>query len=101
MLTDSLPTNVMSSYGSRHSYLPQALVRLPIERRVGPGHDERVDRNPATRPYHGAVTDLAVPIVEISPSDSVQSRIVTWPGVAAEIVDAARPVSISNVGHYV
>jgi hypothetical protein len=45
---------MLSSYETRHAHLPQAIVPLPIERHVGPGHDERVDR----QPYHG---DLAVP----------------------------------------
>jgi AraC family transcriptional regulator len=90
MLTDSLPTNVMSSYETRHSHLPQAIVPLPIERRVGPGHDERADRNPVRQPYHRAVTDLADPIVEISPADNVKRRAAAWPGMAAEIVQATR-----------
>jgi AraC family transcriptional regulator len=90
MLTDSLPTNVMSSYETRHSHLPRAVMPLPIERRVGPGHDERADRNPVRQAYHRAVTDLADPIVEISPSDNVKRRTATWPGMAAEIVQATR-----------
>jgi AraC-like DNA-binding protein len=90
MLTDSLPTNAWLSREMRPSRLPQAIVRLPIERRVWPGHDERADRNQARQPYHRAMTDLADPIVEISPSDNVKRRIATWPGMAAEIVQATR-----------
>src|ERR1700730_4374295 len=90
MLTDSLPTNAMSSYETRHSHLPRAVMPFPIESRVGPGHDQRADRNPAREPYHRAVADLADPIVEISPSDNVKRRTATWPGMAAEIVQATR-----------
>jgi AraC family transcriptional regulator len=90
MLTDSLPTNVMSSYETRHSRLPGAIVPFPIERRVELEHHERADRNPARQPYHRAVTDLADPIVEISPSDNVKRRTATWSGMAAEIVQATR-----------
>jgi hypothetical protein len=45
---------MLSSYETRHVHLSQTIVPLPIERHVGPGHEERVDR----QPYHG---DLAVP----------------------------------------
>src|SRR5258707_13631933 len=90
MLTDSLPTNALSSYETRHPHLPRAVMPLPIEIRVGPRHDERAGRNPARQPYHRAVTDLADPIVEISPSDNVKRRTATWPGMAAEIVQPTR-----------
>jgi AraC family transcriptional regulator len=90
MLTDSLATNAMSSYQTRHSHLPRTVVPLPIERRVGPGHDERADRNPAREPYHRAATDLADPMVEISPADNVKRRTAAWPGMATEIVQATR-----------
>ena len=90
MLTQSLRTNVVSSFETRHSHLPQATVPLAIKRRMGPSHDERADRNPARRPGHRAVTDLAGPIVEISPTDIVKRRTATWPGMAAEIVQATR-----------
>jgi AraC family transcriptional regulator len=90
MLTQSLRTNVVSSFETRHSHLPQAIVPLAIKRRMGPSHNERADRNPARRPGHRAVTDLAGPIVEISPTDIVKRRTATWPGMAAEIVQATR-----------
>jgi AraC family transcriptional regulator len=90
MLTDSLPTNVMSSYETRHSHLSRAIVPPPIERRAQTRHDERADRNPARGPYHRAATDLADPMVEISPADNVKRRTATWPGMAAEIVQATR-----------
>jgi len=90
MLTDSPPTNVMSSYETRHSHLPQAMVPLPIERCVGPRHDERADRNPSRGPGHRAATTMVDSIVEISPSDIVRRRTAAWPGMAVEIVQATR-----------
>src|SRR6202030_1135585 len=62
----------------------------PIERRVGPGQHERADRNPAREPYHRAATDLADPMVEISPADNVKRRTAAWPGMATQIVQATR-----------
>jgi AraC family transcriptional regulator len=90
MLTDALPTNLISSYDTRHSHPPQAIVPLPMGRRIGPGHDQRADGNSARQPYRRAVTELAHPIIEISPPDNVKRRTATWPGMAAEIVQATR-----------
>jgi AraC family transcriptional regulator len=90
MLTDSRPTNVISSHDTRHSRSPGAVVPFPRERRVGPRHDDRADRKPARQPYHRAATDPADPIVEITPSDNVKRRTATWPGVVAETVQVTR-----------
>src|ERR1700719_4532841 len=90
MLTDSLPTNALSSYETRHSHLPRAVMPLPIERRAGPRHDERADRNPARGPGHRAATAVVDSIVAISPSDIVRRRTAAWPGMAVEIVQATR-----------
>jgi AraC family transcriptional regulator len=79
MLTDSLPMNAMSSYETRPSHLP---------RRVEPRRDEHADRNPARWPHPR--TDLADPVVEISPADNVKRRTAAWPGISAEIVQAMR-----------
>src|ERR1700730_5917759 len=90
MLTDSLPMNAASSYETHSSRLSRAIVPLSIERRGKLRHDERADRNQARQPHHCAATDMVHPIVEISPPDSVKRRIATWPGMAAEIVQATR-----------
>ena len=90
MLTDPLPTNATSFFEMRPPRLPQAVVPLAIERRERPRHDERADRNQASQPYHRAATDMLDPTVEISPSDIVKRRTATWPGMAAEIVQATR-----------
>src|SRR5258707_233512 len=83
-----LTINTASSYGTSPLRLPRAIVPLSIERRGQLGHDERTDRNQARQ--HCAATDMVHPIVDISPSDSVKRRTATWPGMAAEIVEATR-----------
>jgi len=90
MLTDSLPMTATSSFETRHPHLPRAIVPLPIERRVGPGRDERADRNQAFQPHHCAAADPVDSTVEISPSDIVKRRTAIWPGMTAEIVQATR-----------
>ena len=90
MLTNSLPMNAASSCETNSSRLPRAILPLSIERRGKLRHDERADRNQARQPHHCAATDMVHPIVEISPPDSVKRRIATWPGMAAEIVQATR-----------
>jgi AraC family transcriptional regulator len=90
MLTDTLPINAASFYETSPSRLPRAIVPLSIERRGKPGHDERADRNQVLQPHHRAATDMVHPTVDISPPDSVKRRTATWPGMAAEIVEATR-----------
>ncbi len=90
MLTDPLPTNATSFFEMRPPRLPQAVVPLAIERRERPRHDERADRNQASQPYHRAATDMLDQTVGISPSDIVERRTATWPGMTAEIVQATR-----------
>jgi AraC family transcriptional regulator len=48
------------------------------------------NRSEARQPYHRAATDMDR-FVEIFPSDIVKRRTATWPGMAAEIVQATRP----------
>jgi AraC family transcriptional regulator len=96
MLTDSLSTNALSSYNTRQSQLPRTMVPLAIERRARTDHEERTGRKPTCRPYHRAATVLDDPIVEISPADSVKRRTATWPGMAAEIVQATRHARIES-----
>jgi len=88
MLTDTLPKNAEGSYETSPSRLPRAIVPLSMERRGKLRHDERADRNQACQ--HCAATDMVHPIVDISPPGSVKRRTATWPGMAAEIVEATR-----------
>src|ERR1700736_1480221 len=90
MLTDSLPTNARSSLELSPSRPPQAGVPIALERGARPSHDERVERKKARPPYHDAAPAMVNPIMEFSPSGSVKRRIATWPGMAAEIVQATR-----------
>ena len=61
MLTNSLPMNAASSYGTSPSRLPRAIVPLSIEKRGKLRHDERADRNQARQPHHCAATDTVHP----------------------------------------
>jgi AraC family transcriptional regulator len=63
MLTNSLPTNATSSV-------------------------ERTDPYQVRPPHHRVAANLVHPIVEISPPDGVERRTVSWPGMAAEVVQA-------------
>jgi AraC family transcriptional regulator len=90
MLTDTLPKNAEGSYETSPSRLPRAIVPLSIRSRGKLRHDERADRNQAWQPHHCAATDMVHPIVDIFPPDSVKRRAETWPGMAAEIVQATR-----------
>ncbi len=86
MLTAALPTNVMSSHETRRSHLPQAIVPLPIERRVHPP-----DRDGHYARYHARVQLEAIdPVVRITPADAVKRRAATCAGMTAEIVQATR-----------
>jgi hypothetical protein len=51
--------------------------------------DRETDRN-QVRPPHRVAANTVQPIVEISPPDSVERRTASWPGMAAEIVQATR-----------
>jgi AraC family transcriptional regulator len=90
MLTDTLPMNAASAYETSPSRLPRAIVPLSIEKRGKLRHVERADRNRACQLHHCAATDMVHPIVDISPPGSVKRRTATWPGIAAEIVQATR-----------
>jgi AraC family transcriptional regulator len=95
MLTDALPTKVMSSHETRHSHLPQAIVPNPIERRVHP--PERDGRNAR---YHARLPlDAVDPVVRITPADAVKRRAATCPGMRAEIVQATGHVRIEAGFH--
>jgi AraC family transcriptional regulator len=88
MLTNSRPTNATSSFETRPPHLPRANVPLLIERRAERRHVERADRVQAHPLHHRVSANMVHPIVEISPPDSVERRTASWPGMAAEIVQA-------------
>ena len=90
MLTDTLPMNAASSHEMGPSRLPRAIVPLSFEKCGRLRYDERADRNRACPTHHCAATGMDHPIVDISPHDSVRRRTATWPGMAAEIVEATR-----------
>jgi AraC family transcriptional regulator len=87
MLTNSLPTNARSSFERSPSLLPLAIFPPSIERHAERRHVERADRIQAHLP-HRVAANRVHPIVEISPPDSVERRTASWPGMAAEIVQA-------------
>src|ERR1700676_455312 len=90
MVTDSLPTTAASSFETSHPRLPQAVVPLSIQGPAGRVNDARPDRSQARQPHRRAATDIVDSIVEISPLDIVRRRTTSWPGMAAEIVQATR-----------
>jgi AraC family transcriptional regulator len=67
---------------------PRATVPLLIERRAERRHVERTGRNRAHPPHHRVAANMVHPIARISPPDSVERRATSWPGMAAEIVQA-------------
>jgi AraC family transcriptional regulator len=91
MLTNSLPTNAVSSFQTSPSHRPPAIFPFPIERRTERRPVERADRNQVRPPHHRVAAGMVHPIVEISPPDSVERRTLSWPGMAAETVRATRP----------
>jgi AraC family transcriptional regulator len=95
MLTNSLPTNATSSFKTSPSLLPPAIFPLSTERRAERRHVERTARNPVQQP-HRVASNTVHPIVEISPPDSVERRAASWPGMAAEIVQATRSDRIES-----
>jgi AraC family transcriptional regulator len=93
MSTNSLPTNI----GSRPAYdkavapvLPAGVMRPAIDSRHRPGvsHDKQTGSDHAQRPVNRGTPDAIDSAVEISPSNAVRRRTVTWNGMAAEIVQA-------------
>jgi AraC family transcriptional regulator len=95
MLTNSLPTNATSSFKTSPSLLPPAIFPLSTERRAERRHVERAARNQVHQP-HRVASNTVHPIVEISPPDSVERRTASWPGMAAEIVQATRSDRIES-----
>jgi hypothetical protein len=90
MLTNSLPINATSSFEISPSLLPPAIFPLSIERRAERRHPGPADRLQAHAPHHRLAANIVHPIVEICPPDSVERRAASWPGMAAEIVQATR-----------
>jgi AraC family transcriptional regulator len=70
----------------------QAAILLSLDGRAGARErrDRRTDRQLHRMPDRPMV-DVTDHAVEISPSDVVKRRTATWPGMAAEIVQATRP----------
>src|SRR5271167_4428754 len=95
MLTNSLPTNATSSFKTSPSLLPPAIFPISTERRAERRHVERAARN-QVHPPHRVASHTVHPIVEISPPDSVERRTASWPGMAAEIVQATRSDRIES-----
>jgi AraC family transcriptional regulator len=75
--------------------LPLAIVPLSIERRAERRHVERADPIQTHLP-HRVAANMVHPIVEISPPDSMEHRTASWPGMAAEIVQATRSDRIES-----
>jgi AraC family transcriptional regulator len=68
--------------------LPQSVVPPAFEPDTRLHAESHADRNEA-RPLHHRTTPVAAdPVVQISPSEAVSRRGVTWPGMAGEIVQA-------------
>src|SRR5579859_4898293 len=79
MVSDPQPATAASSLETTVSRLTKSVVPLSIERPARSVHGERT-----------AGADMVGAIVEISPADIVKRRTATWPGMAAEIVQATR-----------
>jgi AraC family transcriptional regulator len=96
MLTNSLPTNALSSFATGPSHLPRANLPLLIERLVERKSVERVDGIQVRPPHHRVAANMVHPIVEISPPDGVERLAASWSGMAAEIVQATRSERIES-----
>jgi AraC family transcriptional regulator len=95
MLINSLPINAASFFETSPSHLPAAIFPLSIERPASGGLVERADRIQAHL-LRRVADNTNHPIVEISPPDSVERRTASWPGMAAEIVQATRSDRIDS-----
>jgi AraC family transcriptional regulator len=84
MLTDS-DASASEPSACRQSVMPPTVA--PSTRLRAETH---TDRNAARQLYYRAATDTADPLVQISPSEAVSRRGVSWPGMAGEIVRANR-----------
>jgi hypothetical protein len=85
LLTDSSHTNAAPLF-DWNVPRPQSATLLPIE-----GHSRvrrGLDEHHVGRLYDQPAVERIDPAVEISPSDIVRRRSVTWNGMAAEIVQA-------------
>jgi AraC family transcriptional regulator len=87
MFIDPLPLNVSPSVNKSGS--PQPRTR-DYNLRERPGSDRHAYYRWARPSLLNAATDMAFPTVEISPSDVVRRRIVSWPGMVAEITQVTR-----------
>jgi AraC family transcriptional regulator len=86
MLTDSdTAADGPSAYGLRSLVLPPASGRSRRPRVETPD-----DRNEARQFHHRTARNTADPVVQISPSESVIRRSLTWPGMSVEIVKGNR-----------
>jgi AraC family transcriptional regulator len=74
-----------SACGLPQSVMPPAFE--PGTRLHAESHD---DRNEARQLHHRTAPETAHPVVQISPSEAVTRRSVSWPSMAGEIVQANR-----------
>src|SRR5437868_609939 len=89
MFMDSLPT---SPTRSSHSICRpvQGIRVLPTKAYTG-SSTELADSNHKAVAVHGKPPlNVRHPIIEVSPSDNVKRRAVSWPGMTAEIIQATR-----------
>jgi AraC family transcriptional regulator len=84
MLTDS---NASASEPGAHRHSVMPLAFEPSTRLRTESHANPTEAHPR---HHRAPTATADPVVQISPSESVSRRGVSWPGMAGEIVQAHR-----------
>src|SRR5580658_8366164 len=87
MLTNSLATNAMSSFETKALHIPRGNLPLLVDRGTERGSFDRI---PVRPPHHRIGANAVHPLVQISPSDGVERRTASWPGMAAEIVHATR-----------
>jgi AraC family transcriptional regulator len=87
MLTNSLATNAMSSFETKALHIPRGNLPLLVDRGTERGSFDRI---PVRPPHHRIGANAVHPLVQISPSDGVERRTASWPGMAAEIVQATR-----------
>jgi AraC family transcriptional regulator len=80
----------MSSFETGRACLPQTGIQVAHGRHARPEHDQDGCRNQPRPSHHRTAADVVEPIVKISPSHVVNRRIASWPGMAAEIVQATR-----------
>src|SRR5262245_33688865 len=100
MLANSQITNVASKgrFDRSSARPPQTAVMPSLDRSSGVGEGRHIDRK--ARPWFDRpAICVPDPVVEISSSDIVKRRAVSWDGMAAEVVQATQHEKIEYRFH--